>query len=455
LEFRETLTPGLVETQESGAIFVNEEIGIRADNLLLGGDEGSTFAQVEGCFSARFTGPCIPIEMAELKLENLSESSPANSSETSAFDRNATTFVYSPDISGINPGEFVGTIRLLNRHGDGSETLSDSLALRYEIREPELFAVSPSEVSIGKYVYLSGGGFINISADSSSLLELSGEFTPESGRPVPIQLILVPEFIAGNSLRYTINEDDALGQLLELREAKGILTGALRLTIQRSDENGSSGALPLSIEIRPVTQIVYLDFTLQYLDALRSFGLRALDSSIRARVVENIRHSYRNIGLEIRTSPPDDYSLFSTVQIGGVDPNGLGLLGYDNTPGKDSGNLRLHDNIGGVNSTTQDDGFPGYGGVFIESLFLFSEHPGSFADSSGLADPLFDEIFDPFRPDLGGSPVRASDLSKGAGENKRRQKGNFGHGQGNRASRKYEFPDRVCSGCDRNISCRT
>ena len=76
---------------------------------------------------------------------------------------------------------------------------------------------------------------------------------------------------------------------------------------------------------------------------------------------------------------------------------------FRSTPGKDTGNERLYDRIGGVNAATQEDGYPGYGGVFIESLFGFSEHPGEHAEAGNPnADPSFDLIFDPF-------PVRAGD----------------------------------------------
>ncbi len=406
LDFRSELTPTLVDLKSDGAIFINEEITVSAEDLLLGDGEGSTFARIEGCFTARFTGACIDILTSEIELFN------AGSLATS-FDRTRTTFVYSPDISGIAPGEFVGTLTLVNRHTGGREIRSEAIDLQYEIRKPELFSASPLEVSVGKYLYVSGGGFIKSSQNASSLLELDAIYTPEGGRPESIELILVPEFVAGKTLRYTINEDDALGQSLDLRAVNGTLVGSLRLLLQRGKENIASRALPISIDLSPVKQVVFLDFSDQYLDALRRFGLRAMDANIRERVIENVQYSFHNINLDVRDVMPDDFSLFSTVQIGGRDPNGLGLLGYDNTPGKDVGNLRLHDNIGGVNSTTQDDGYPGYGGVFIESLFLFSKHPGEFASSSSLSDPLFDQVFDPFRPDTMGKPVRAADLAAG------------------------------------------
>lgn len=147
-------------------------------------------------------------------------------------------------------------------------------------------------------------------------------------------------------------------------------------------------------------QVVFLDFQPSYVESLRLFGLRAVDQQIRARVLDVVRAAYPAVNIEFRTEPPTDFALFSLVEIHGPDPNGQGLFGYDNTPGKDVNNVRLYDRLGGVNAATQQDGYPGYGGVFIESLMGFSMHP-STGESLPGADALFDQLFDPFRPDRG------------------------------------------------------
>jgi hypothetical protein len=123
--------------------------------------------------------------------------------------------------------------------------------------------------------------------------------------------------------------------------------------------------------------------------------------------------------VDLRFDEPDDFSRasYSVVEIGGPDPNGVGLFGYDNTPGKDIGNLRLFDSIGGTNAETQMDGFPGYGGVFVESFLYWSENPGLPGDAPGGApdpDPLFDMIFDPVRE----SPATRAE-ARGEGEAER------------------------------------
>ena len=116
------------------------------------------------------------------------------------------------------------------------------------------------------------------------------------------------------------------------------------------------------------------------------------------------------MNIEFRGDPITDFALYENVDLVGVDPNDMGLFGYDNSPGKDNGNLRLYDKLGGVNATTQEDGYPGYGGVFVRSLMGFSKHPGDFTKSVPGADDVFDQIFDPFRVDQNGSPITANDL---------------------------------------------
>jgi hypothetical protein len=157
--------------------------------------------------------------------------------------------------------------------------------------------------------------------------------------------------------------------------------------------------------------VVWVNFLPSYVESLRHFGLRAADTFIRARVLEVARRDFDTVNVEFRLEQPTDFAYYAQVDIAGPDLNDLGLLGYDNSPGKDVGNERLYDRIGGVNAQTQEDGSPGYGGVFVESFFGLSEHPGDFAERLDGADPLFDDVFDPFRPDRGSDSVASVDLA--------------------------------------------
>jgi hypothetical protein len=401
LAFRTELTPALTTVTTDRVIYVNDRIEVKGDGLLLGGAEGTTYARVEGCFASG-PEPCTPVGPAEVVV------TPA-----SPFDRSAGSFPFVPGIAGIRAGAFSGTVQLENRHGRGALTRSGAVDASYSLIESEIKLATPNAVSLGQYLELRGGGFVGGDANQLTLVHLAGSYTPTGGAARSIDTILVPEFVDGHAVRYALNEDDDLGLTLELRGAGGVFAGTVAPLVSFAGDEVIGAPLAVRLKIAPVKQVVFLRFTSQYVTSLQAFGLRAVDGAIRDRVVAVVERDFATINLEVRTARPTDFALYSEVEIGGPDPNGLALLGYDNTPGKDVGNLRLYDQIGGVNALTQQDGYPGYGGIFVESLFIFSQHPGDFVDRSAGGDPLFDQTFDPFRPDRDGTPVRAADLGGG------------------------------------------
>lgn len=405
LAFRSQLEPRLDQAQSGGVIFVNDPIEVQGEGFLLGGNEGTTYAVVQGCFTPEGASQCTPVGPIELPV-----------SPDSLFDRSRGSFAFGPEVAGIQPGSFDGTIALRNQHGAGASLSSGTRAVAYDLIEPAVFQVSPVAVSLGQYVDVTGGGFVGGAPGADTTLRLVGTFTP-TGAPggVPVDMLLVPEFVEGRRVRYVVNEDDALGQALDLRTQTGTFVGELAPEISYGGDRVLGTAAAMTLSIAPVKQVVYLRFAPTYVESLRHFGLRALDQHIRQRVIDVVERDYATINFEVRLESVRDFALYSEVDISGPDPNGLGLFGYDNTPGKDVNNQRLYDRIGGVNASTQEDGFPGFGGVFIESFFGFSEHPEGRADSLSGADPAFDEVFDPFRPDRGGTRVSASDLSAGVG----------------------------------------
>jgi hypothetical protein len=404
LAFRSELDPRLDQVQDGSIIFVNDQLAVRGADMLLGGDEGTTFAEVKGCFTLAGGSSCEDVGPVNVPVV-----------PDSRFDRTSGSFAFVPEIAGIRAGSFEGQVRLRNVHGRGAALASQPLSAGYDMTEAEVTGFSPGEASLGQYIEVEGGGFVGGASDEVTLLHLVGSYQDErGGDPIAIDTFLVPDFVAGRSVRYVLNEDDDLGQALDLRGGSGQLSGTVTpITTFRTDEV-TGAARSIGVRIAPVKQIVYLDFTTQYVTSLQHFGLRAVEPAIRQRILEVAQRDYRTLNVEFRTERPTDFALYSEVEVGGPDPNGLGLIGYDNTPGKDVGNLRLHDRIGGVNATTQADGFPGYGGVFVDSMFLFSEHPGDFAPDSPGQDALFDTVFDPFRPDRGGEPIADGDPAASA-----------------------------------------
>lgn len=403
LGFRELLEPTITSVASDQLIFVNDKIMVSGDGFLLSEGEGQTVAVVTGCFIDLELGPdCVDVAGAEVPLI-----------PDAPFDRTRATFAFHPAIAGIKAGSFEGEVLIRNRQPAAT---SDSTAqpVRYDLTEPTVFAVTPARASLGQFVDITGGGFLGGEGGGLTLLELTGTFTPDGTTDaIPVDLVLIPEFIEGRAVRYVISEDDALGQSIDLRRVTGSFSGEVTPVVSYEGVEVRGGAGRFDLGIAPIKQVVYLVFKPSYVESLRHFGLRALDAQIRERIRQVVSRDYATINLEVRLDKPTDFSLYSEVEIAGPDPNGLGLLGYDNTPGKDTGNMRLFDRIGGVNATTQEDGFPGFGGVFIESLFAFSDHPGQFADPVEDGDGTFDDVFDPFRPDRDGEPVTGADLGGG------------------------------------------
>jgi hypothetical protein len=392
------LTPELTLTINQGIIFPNEPIAVQGDGLLLPG-EGESIAVLEGCFTPMGETTCVPITTYEVAIE-----------PSDTFDRGNGHFAFVPDIAGIEPGRFEGTVEIRNVHNDGNTVSSDLVECVYDLEKPLLYGVDTLEASLGKYITIDGAGFVGGDEADTALL-FNGTFTPDAtGAPSQIDEILLPEYVDGRTVRYVVNDEDGIGTKVDVRYGPGQFEGLVTPVISWRDQEVTGDSSPIAFRLAPVKQVVYVNFLPAYRESLRHYGLRAVDQNIRDRVLEVVERDFTGINLELRTEPPQDYKDYAEVQIGGPDPNGLGLLGYDNTPGKDAGNLRLYDRIGGVNALTQQDGYPGFGGVFIESMFGYSEDPGGFAKAL-REDPLFDAVIDPFRPDRGGKAVLAEDLS--------------------------------------------
>ena len=411
LDVRALLTPKLLSVA-TGPIFVNDSIPITGEGFLLGGEEGTTVAVISGCLRPEGAPSCSPLDPVEVPL------APA-----AGTSRQEGAFVFEPRIAGIAPGTLENAVVWLrNHHGSfaGNATMeSGTLTASWEIQRPTIFRVTPDAASLGQYVDIEGGGFTGKPAGSSepgtfTTFDVAGTFTPEGASSgTSVSLTLIGEWVSGRLVRYVLNEQDELGTIADLRHMTGRFAGTIAPVVAFAGETVRGDAVSFSFTIAPVKQVIWLNFQNSYVESLRHFGLRAVEPEIRARILEVAVRDYQGINVEFRTERPTDFALYSEVDIQGPDPNRLGLLGYDNTPGKDVENMRLYDKIGGDNALTREDGYPGYGGVFVESFFGFSLHPGSFATKLPSATKTFDDLFDPFRPDRGGTPVRAEDLADG------------------------------------------
>jgi hypothetical protein len=401
LSFRQKLDPTPTGIDD-GVHFVNDMIKVDGDGFLLGEDEGSTYAKLTGCFKPDASSTCSPIQATELTLVPAAD-----------LSRTSASFPFAPRVAGIKPGTFTGKVTIINRQTGAADAAATPIDVSYTLVTAQVFSVDPPAASLGQYVFVHGGGFVGGEPSALTELEFKGTFNKTGSSPAQVLMTLIPEYVEGPLVRYVLNTDDALGRALDLRTETGHFTGTVTPIVTYGAASVRGVSSPATFDIAPVKQVVYLHFQPAYIEELRDFGMRAVNQQVRDRILQVCRAAYAGVNIDFRVDPITDFALFENVELVGVDPNNMGLFGYDNSPGKDNGNVRLYDKIGGVNAITQEDGYPGYGGVFLRSLMGFSKHPGSFAKSVPGADTTFDKIFDPFRSDRDGSPVTASDLSGG------------------------------------------
>src|SRR5687768_16100277 len=204
LSFRRQLTPvptGLVD----GVIFVNGEIEVDGQGFLLGGDEGSSFARISGCFKLDTASTCVAITPQDIPMLPREE-----------LSREKAAFPFSPKIAGIRPGTFTGKVEIVNKHAGGADVLALPINVDYTMVTSQVFSANPPAASLGQYVFVKGGGFVGGETGALTELEFSGTFNKTGMNPFPVTMFLIPEYVEGALVRYVLNKDDELGRSLDL-----------------------------------------------------------------------------------------------------------------------------------------------------------------------------------------------------------------------------------------------
>jgi hypothetical protein len=194
LDVRTTLQPVLSQTPASSVIYVNDPIPVVGEGFLLGGAEGRTKAELEGCFVRDDGAPddCEPVGPVRIEV------TPAG-----PYDRNTGTFAFGPNVAGIQPGSFTGTVRLVNVHADSTELFSEPVSVGYEVIPTTVTNVAAGG-SLGQFIDVEGGGFVGgTDVDGNplglTLLRLDGEYIEDDAiQGIPVTgLEVIPEFSDG------------------------------------------------------------------------------------------------------------------------------------------------------------------------------------------------------------------------------------------------------------------
>ena len=425
--FQKTVQPSIL--QMSPLVSPQTLSVINGDGFLDGG-EGLSIINLSGEFTD-FQGVSQTIEISEpLLLSNeLNLTNEQAQEELFEFrgDRLSRWWIPRPVYFGIQGGRFTGVATITN-NGPGGLTMSEAQEVSFEVSEPFLSFVSPSSISRGQRLFIEGGGLVSIVEGNDvglTTLSFTGRLIPYNELQGDLEynnLNLEVKHYDGAKISTSFEPDfNSSCESLDLGGVSGVLEGTLQATIYWQDEEFVTSALPISLEIAPSKQIVYLSFLPAFTDSLRLFGLRNLSSRVVDEIIAVVRRDYAGINIDIRTTPPSDYDLYSIVEIGGPDPNAQSLFGLDNTTGLDVCNQRLDDNLAGRNAESGNS----YGGVFVESFLNLS--PSRSGDANGLADPLFDDVFQP----LMNEPAQLNDLEGARTEQVLRAVRVLGHLVGN------------------------
>lgn len=404
-----TFVPNLAPVATSlsnGPIYLGDRVTLQGENLLLPA-EGVVNLVFDGVFSVADTSSIIPISKRKARVD--------------VSSRDQGSFVVKTGLFGVLPGSFQGAVFLENAPREGEVETSKSLSVEgLALKATRIDGISPDNVSRGQKLTVFGRGFVPTDAESQSttLLLLTGTLLTANGvvdYTGQQSLELVPQAIRDNTVMdYALRvKREFDGSLTGLGATPGSFVGTIAPLVLSGNVSYLGAPVSVKLTINPTLQVVYLRFLPGFSTSLADFGMGAVVAQVKSRILEVARRDYSGINIRFQDEEPLDFIEFAAVEIGGVDPNGANLFGIDNTCHgencKDIGNFHLDDVIGGLNASSQQQGYYAYGGVFLHSFLQFS--PTLATEPLPIVSTRFDDIFSFCVPSLGGTPVTEADLT--------------------------------------------
>lgn len=415
-----TLTPTLDATSPT-TLYLGDTLVAEGLDLLLP-SEGLTLFSFSGVlFDGDTTTPISGLTVPGYTLGQLEGTfTPAPFGDLATrLDRRRIGLELTPDLFGIRARRFEGTITLINAHlgrpatsTPGPELASNPLPITLELPPPLVADVTPTRPSRGMWLTVSGRGFVHSDGllQTATIMVFEGVFTPTRGAPTEYlganRLFIYPEDLEPTAFTTVLRPDRTdYDDGLPLGSTPGRFVGRITPLVLAGPDRVLGKGLDVELEIDSPHQIVQIRFLPGFDEALARFGLLAERDAVIDRIFEVAARDYVGIHLSFVLEDPTAFSEYTLIEVGGPDPNGTGLFGLDNTAGKDVGNLRFDDVIGGFNAETQSGNLAAYGGVFASELMNLSP---TLSDNP-LASPRFDDIFADLAPELGGDPAERNE----------------------------------------------
>ncbi|HNN96538.1 MAG TPA: hypothetical protein PKI03_29890, partial [Pseudomonadota bacterium] len=411
LTLRPQLMP-VIDRVTPTALFLGDDVVIQGSGFLLDG-EGQMVLTLVGTFVRQVDpGDRSSLPQSQASLYPRIEHTLVPVSRTEArLPLRAKTL-------GIQPGTLYAQATLENRQITGAKLATPTTSQTLSLLRTQLTGLDTKVVRRGQRIGASGAGFLplDLTGDTATAVHLSGTFTLKSdGTVVPTDLTLITDVTDSHRLVFVPHPTvDGSGKLTGLGSRAGRFIGTIEPEVLSGAIVQHGVPLPCSplcvVDVGSPLQVLYLKFLTNFTEGLRRFGLRNIEIELREQVLAVVRRTYREWNVDVRDSLPSDFDEFTTIEIGGPDPNNAGLFGLDNSDALDSGNLRLNDYIGGFNAAADRKGVYGFGGVFIEPFLSLSPRAPK---PLPIASPLFDEVFLAFVPEYGGKPASRSELMGG------------------------------------------
>jgi len=423
MNFQVTVVSMLSPTIESIApenAFLGEEMTITGSGFLMQGEgrpagqshgamEGVTILELNGFYRQ-------PGYLGEVEKNGITI-------PLTVIDRTTAVFMLSPDLFGLGPGTFEGSAEVRNLFSSESGDFLDLSGNRLDgvtidLDSTKLASMTPMFIRRGQELVFEGKGFLGLDGDLGTVtfIAFTGDRLDQEGTvkyTTTNPMVLVPDFVEGNYkaslvVRTAPGPD---GKPSGFGSMRAILNGTFTPHIVFDDLILPGYGLDVTLEVGRQVQVVFVRFMPTFIDGLRAFGMEAVADQVKARAIEVNKADYTGVSIDFRIEKPTDFVDYTTAEVMNKDPNEAGLLGLDNTFGKDEGNLRLNELLGGYNAESAEAGYFPYGGVFVESFLMFS--PTLSVGEHDMTAPAFDSLFGDLVPDLGGTAVAPGEYPGG------------------------------------------
>ena len=393
--------------------------------LLLPGEGESwleiVLLQVPAPAPATATVPLLPL------LEAADSSTWRHWLSVPGMDRHRRRLVIDPSWSGPTPGPRTLRARLVQRAG-GVQLGGPWLEVPLELAAPTLTLPSPNErlLQRGRLVPATITGVParhDDNAPSGWRLAIAGTW---HGLDAPLQWpVNSPRRLPGRALASAGGDGSPQHRALlsspawfdgawpEPGTSQPEIAATFALEVYSPHGSWSQTVAAGRWRLLPTQQRIEPLFGGAFVVGLKRYGLAARATAIAERIRTLIAAHFN--GLRVQVVGPEG-ALSAAEEVVRVaildrDPNGLDLLGADNSPGKDVGNRDLGEQLLGFAAAARVVGEVAYGGVFLHGFTHFSPtlYPGGL-----VVDSAFDALFGPWMPELGGKPAAVGDPAAAA-----------------------------------------